>query len=547
MTLRAAALALAAFMALADAAIAVLALPPMLVDLDTTVVGVASVIAVYTGGVAATVAVLQRRARSTLPPGIGTWGCALFGIGALVCAVSPSIAPLVAGRLLQSIGGGAVMLVAFDELRGKPAGGRLWTAIATFGLAAGPALGGVLTEIFGWRSIFGAQVPVAVVAAVALARAPSVRLAPARRLVIEDPGSRRAAGSALVALSGALTGVLFLLILLLVAGWATSPLTAAAAVTVLPLAAIAGGSIPGRPARLAVAGAALVAAGTAPLAFVPNASLAWVVGPQVLAGLGMGMSIGALAGGLLPESTTVEAARLLVFRHVGMTLVLAALAPVVAHELQAAVDDAKLQGTALVLDAAIDPVRKVALATLLVSTVDDEQPRAALRSSEQVAVRNAAAGERPEVRRLTRVADDVLVGAVNKAFRLAFLIAAAFALLAAVLLVPRFGGARVLVGGVLATALATGAYAYAHHHWQPDRVALTDPCGAPAPPAADGLPGKAQRLSLQVIDQAACHLGSSREELVLALADDRDAERFEERHGVNPRSAGGLLRALFGG
>ena len=41
----------------------------------------------------------------------------------------------------------------------------MWTAVAIFGFAAGPALGGALTQAFDWRAIFLAQVPVALAAA----------------------------------------------------------------------------------------------------------------------------------------------------------------------------------------------------------------------------------------------------------------------------------------------------------------------------------------------------------------------------------------------
>jgi hypothetical protein len=35
-------------------------------------------------------------------------------------------------------------------------------------------------------------------------------------------------------------------------------------------------------------------------------------------------------------------------------------------------------------------------------------------------------------------------------------------------------------------------------------------------------------------------------ELVLALADKRDAARYRERYGVDPRSAGDVLQGLIG-
>jgi hypothetical protein len=55
-----------------------------------------------------------------------------------------------------------------------------------------------------------------------------------------------------------------------------------------------------------------------------------------------------------------------------------------------------------------------------------------------------------------------------------------------------------------------------------------------------------QDAALITLDQIACHFGSSREQLVLALADPREAARYRSRFGVDPRSAGDLLNSLIG-
>jgi hypothetical protein len=79
-------------------------------------------------------------------------------------------------------------------------------------------------------------------------------------------------------------------------------------------------------------------------------------------------------------------------------------------------------------------------------------------------------------------------------------------------------------------------------------VRILDPCTAKRrAPATGGLTGFLQDQALRLLDQTACRLGSSREELVLALTSDADAARFKARHGVDPRTVGGLLRALLGG
>jgi hypothetical protein len=51
-------------------------------------------------------------------------------------------------------------------------------------------------------------------------------------------------------------------------------------------------------------------------------------------------------------------------------------------------------------------------------------------------------------------------------------------------------------------------------------------------------------MALRALDVAACRLGSSREELVLGLADKSEAERFRRRHGVSPRSVKALLQLI---
>jgi hypothetical protein len=87
----------------------------------------------------------------------------------------------------------------------------------------------------------------------------------------------------------------------------------------------------------------------------------------------------------------------------------------------------------------------------------------------------------------------------------------------------------------------------AHASLAPEPVPIADPCKERKLPGAGGLGGFLQDRALQALDAGACQLGSSREELVLALADKDDAKRFEERHGFDPSTLGGLLGGLIGG
>jgi MFS family permease len=78
---------------------------------------------------------------------------------------------LLAFRALQAAGGAAGVLAAFDLLDPGDAEGKeerhLWIAAAVFGTAAGPGVGGLLTQAFDWRSIFIIQVPIGIVGAIA--------------------------------------------------------------------------------------------------------------------------------------------------------------------------------------------------------------------------------------------------------------------------------------------------------------------------------------------------------------------------------------------
>src|SRR5215213_3646663 len=80
-----------------------------------------------------------------------------------------------------------------------------------------------------------------------------------------------------------------------------------------------------------------------------------------------------------------------------------------------------------------------------------------------------------------------------------------------------------------------------------ERVELANPCEDRDLPSTGGVTGFAQDAALVAADVIACRVGSSREELVLALADDDAAHEYEERYGVNPRSALDIAERLLPG
>jgi EmrB/QacA subfamily drug resistance transporter len=100
---------------------------------------------------------------------IFSFGFIGFIIGSLLCGLAESIAMLIVARMIQAIGGAALMANSLAILsstfplqeRGK-AMGMLATVVA-IGSMAGPSLGGLLVDTFGWNSIFIVNIPIGII------------------------------------------------------------------------------------------------------------------------------------------------------------------------------------------------------------------------------------------------------------------------------------------------------------------------------------------------------------------------------------------------
>ena len=92
---------------------------------------------------------------------------------------------------------------------------------------------------------------------------------------------------------------------------------------------------------------------------------------------------------------------------------------------------------------------------------------------------------------------------------------------------------------------APPVYAALHRSIAPEPVTIQNPCDDRDLPHSGGITGFLQDRVLEAVDAGACRLKVSREELVLALADELSAKRFEQRHGVDPRSVTSLLGGLL--
>jgi DHA2 family multidrug resistance protein len=169
------AVVLAALMQVIDSSIVNVALPDMMGNLGANLDEIAWV---STGYILASVIVIP------LTGFLGDlFGRKRYFVGSIVvftassffCGASHSLGMLIVFRIIQGIGGGALMTVSqavlFESFPPEEAG----TAMALFGMGVmvgptiGPTLGGYLVDTAGWPWIFYINIPVGIVAAIMIA------------------------------------------------------------------------------------------------------------------------------------------------------------------------------------------------------------------------------------------------------------------------------------------------------------------------------------------------------------------------------------------
>jgi EmrB/QacA subfamily drug resistance transporter len=109
-------------------------------------------------------------------------GVGIFGAASLACALSQSVAQLIAARAVQGLGAAllvpgslALISMAFAEHERGPAFGT-WAAFSGITSAAGPLVGGYLIDRFSWHWAFAVNIPlVVIVFAITRARVPESR------------------------------------------------------------------------------------------------------------------------------------------------------------------------------------------------------------------------------------------------------------------------------------------------------------------------------------------------------------------------------------
>ncbi|HEV2813165.1 MAG TPA: MFS transporter, partial [Solirubrobacteraceae bacterium] len=308
----------------------------------------------------------------------------------------------------------------------------IWGMAGAIGAALGPAAGGALTEALSWEAIFAVQVPLALLCLLgARGGDPAVALHEART----RPDWRALASLAF--LGGGLTAALFLLVLLLIAGWRHSPLAAAATVSVMPAAALLAGHL-GRGVderTRGAAGAILCAGGLAALGLIPGSSIAWTFAPQVLVGLGLGLALAALTEEALRDRAplALHGGWTIAARHAGVVAALALLTPIFTADLDDQTERAQEIVLARILDSPIDPATKLDLGLGLAGELratEGEVPDIGPAFAEAAPEND----DRPAFDGLRADVADDLDRAAAAAFERSFLVAALLAALAVPLL-----------------------------------------------------------------------------------------------------------------
>src|SRR5882724_11198817 len=160
---------LASSMAFIDGSALTVALPNLRADLETDLASVQWVLNGYVVTLASitlvggTLADVYGKARML------AIGSLIFGLASAMCALAPSVAWLIAARVLQGVGAAILTpssLALIGAVYPKDERNRavgVWAAASALTTAGGPVLGGWLVETFGWQSVFWINPPLALV------------------------------------------------------------------------------------------------------------------------------------------------------------------------------------------------------------------------------------------------------------------------------------------------------------------------------------------------------------------------------------------------
>ncbi|ALG10089.1 MFS transporter [Kibdelosporangium phytohabitans] len=342
------AISLGSLLFLIDTTAVTVALPDIGRDLHASLTPLQWVLNIYTAVLAALMLAAGSVADRHGHRAVYLAGLGVFAVASLACALAPTVTVLITARGVQGIGGAAMAVTTF-ALIGSSYDGRdrgiaigIWGAVNGLAAAAGPMLGGLLTQYLGWQAIFLANLPLAALA-IALTRT-SVPAVPGTRGKRFDLAGtlalfRLATFNALIVCGTITAGVFACLVYTSI--WLQDtlrlgPVAAGLAMVPLALSTFAASTLAGRrlqcvPPRIMITlGLLLGGAGSALQAGLDNDSTATaILTGLVVSGLGVGLLMPA-TGAVLFASVPAERVGVAVgvsttARQLGQTLGVAAL------------------------------------------------------------------------------------------------------------------------------------------------------------------------------------------------------------------------------
>ena len=167
-----AAVCVGAFMGQLDASIVTLAIPSLGHDLHASLGAVEWVSLSYLLVLVGTVSAMGRLADVAGRKLLYTYGFVVFTLASLGCGLAPNLGVLLAMRVVQAVGAAMLQANSVALIRTTVRPDQLTRAIGlqgtaqALGLALGPAVGGLLIGLGGWRWVFYVNLPAGVLGVV---------------------------------------------------------------------------------------------------------------------------------------------------------------------------------------------------------------------------------------------------------------------------------------------------------------------------------------------------------------------------------------------
>ncbi|SJM61901.1 permease of the major facilitator superfamily [Corynebacterium glutamicum] len=168
------ALCIGFFMILLDQTIVAVSTPALQADMGASYNEVIWVTSVYLLTFAVPLLVTGRLGDKYGPKNVYVAGMVIFTVSSLACGLAPDMFTLIIARGVQGLGAALLTpqtmatinrIFAFER-RGAALG--VWGSTAGLASLAGPILGGVITENWGWQWVFYINVPIGVISVIAV-------------------------------------------------------------------------------------------------------------------------------------------------------------------------------------------------------------------------------------------------------------------------------------------------------------------------------------------------------------------------------------------